>query len=403
MKSKAKHTKEKPALTAEEYRLIAEEHRKASVNQWKTFLGTGVFLMAALAVIAVIAVAWFANNNSVQGNGMKVSVGASGIELRSEGVDPKVELSAGTVSASAILQAISKGTMSANSGWTRISETLFNKTDAGNTRVNWLLGTESGFDEILPGASGVLTFDVKADSVMDINLNMDVHCYSVTDQETEIPVTVSDQTEGFGTTKTMYLTQPDPIAQALVKGHILFFEPSYQTDENGAFVLDESGKRIIKYHSLLNVKSEGMTLSPVSISQDQVGDWIPVKIYWIWPLSFGQMILPDGAVHLKTFAKKGLFPNKIRDQLSKDMAAHKEQYFYDSAWYEYPDNSASEEDKAAYTKNMREQAVTEKDLNAMRTQQYSYTAHSEYSYYYNSGDQYIGTTVDYIVVSVTAQ
>ena len=405
MRSKAKDKKEKPSLTAEEYRLRAQTHRLASAKQWKIFWRTGIFFLAALIVLVVIAVAWFASNDRVNATAMKINADSSNVELRSEGVDPDVELSDGTgLKVSAILKAISKGKLEANNQWTAISELLFSaQTDPQHTRVNWLLGPESGFDEILPGASGVLTFYVRADHAMDVNLSMDIKCYSATDQETSIPVEIEVSEE----TKTWYLTESDQIAQNLVKGHILFFEPVYETDENGAFVLDEAGNRIVseKYGTLLNDQAEGMTLSPVTISQNQADneEWVPVNVYWMWPLSFGQMILPDGAVHLKTFGKKGLFPETIRDQLKDDMAANKASYFYDSTWYDYPEEVTKDEDKTAYTAGLMDQAVTEEQLSAMRTENYSYAAHSEYSYYYNYGDQYIGTNVDYIVVSVTAQ
>ena len=395
MRSKAKKSKEKPTLTAEEYRLRAQEHRNASAAQWKTFWQTGIYVLAALIVLAVIAVAWYANNDRVNATAMKINIASGNVELRSIGVDPDVKLSDGSkLKASAILSAISKGTLLENNLWTQESNELFSaQTDPQHTRVNWLLGPESGFDEILPGASGVLTFYVKSDQARDINLSMDIKCYSVTDQETSIPVEIEVSEE----TKTWYLTESDQIAQNLVKGHILFFEPVYETDENGAFVLDEAGNRIVseKYGTLLNDQAEGMTLSPVTISQEKADneEWVPVTIYWIWPLSFGQMILPDGAVHLRNHGKKGLFPETVRDQLQADMVAHKEQYFYDSAWYADPENAA----------DLIDQAVTEENLSAMRTLTYSGTAFSEYSQYYNLGDQYIGTMVDDLVVSVMAQ
>lgn len=405
MKSKAKDKTKTPPLTAEEYRLKAEEHKRASSKQWKIFWQTGIFFLAAVIVLAVIAVAWFASNDRVDATAMKINAASSNVELRSVGVDPDVELSDGAdLKASAILKAISDGKLEANNQWTAISERLFSaQTDPQHTRVNWLLGADSGFDDILPGASGVLTFYVRSDKAEDVHLSMDITCYTMTDQETELPI----QIDTSGEAKTMYLTKPDPVAQALVAGHILFFEPSYKTDENGVFILDEGGNRIVseRYGSLLNCREGVISLSPVTISQEQADNekWVPVNIYWMWPLSFGQMILPDGAVHLKTFGKKGLFPDTIRDQLKDDMAANKASYFYDSTWYDYPEKVTKDEDKAAYTAGLMDQAVTEEQLSAMRTENYSYAAHSEYSYYYNYGDQYIGTNVDYIVVSVTAQ
>lgn len=51
--------------TAEEYRASAEAHKNALKSQWKIFLQTGLFSVAALVVIGVLTLGWFANNKEV--------------------------------------------------------------------------------------------------------------------------------------------------------------------------------------------------------------------------------------------------------------------------------------------------------------------------------------------------
>lgn len=399
---------EEKKLTAEEYRLIARKNMLACKNQMKIFLYTGLVLITALTIITVIAVAWFASNRSVEAEGMGVTIGFNGFELKSEGIDPDVEVHNGTdsfvVKASNLLSVISGGKLSVNNLRTDIADGIFSvQTDAQNMCVNWLMGQGSGFDEILPGASGVLSFYVKADYAKEISLVMDVKGYSVTDQRTSMPITMDNSETETG----LYLVDSDSIAAALLRGHILFFEPEYKIDENGDYVLDENGDRIVTttYHTLLNQQEGAMKLSTISITKEQAeqGAWIPVNIYWIWPIHFGQMILPDGAIHLKSFVKKGFFTNAVRDELKTKMTEQKQSFFYNSLWYDYPDSVTTEEEKAAYTDNLINQSVTAKNLEELRTGRYSYAVYSEYSHYYNCGDQYIGTNVDYLLVSVTAE
>ena len=106
---------------------------------------------------------------------------------------------------------------------------------------------------------------------------------------------------------------------------------------------------------------------------------------------------------MKSFVKKGFFTNAVRDELKIKMIEQKQSFFYNSLWYDYPDSVTTEEEKAAYTDNLINQSVTEENLSGLRTEQYSYAVYSEYSDYYNCGDQYIGTNVDYLLVSVTAE
>ena len=59
--------------TAEEYRASAEAHKNALKSQWKIFLQTGLFSVAALVVIGVLTLAWFANNKVVSGQNSSVT------------------------------------------------------------------------------------------------------------------------------------------------------------------------------------------------------------------------------------------------------------------------------------------------------------------------------------------
>ena len=126
---------EENKLTAEEYRLIAKKNMLACKNQMKIFLYTGLVLITALTIITVIAVAWFASNRSVGAEGMGVTIGFNGFELKTEGIDPDVEVHNGTTSfavkASNLLSVISGGKLSVNNLRTDIADGIFSvQTDA---------------------------------------------------------------------------------------------------------------------------------------------------------------------------------------------------------------------------------------------------------------------------------
>ena len=59
--------------TAEEYRASAEAYKNALKSQWKIFLRTGVFLVAALVAIGVLTMAWFANNKKVSAQNSSIT------------------------------------------------------------------------------------------------------------------------------------------------------------------------------------------------------------------------------------------------------------------------------------------------------------------------------------------
>ena len=364
--------KNKNMLTAEEYRLRAEMHRTSCKNQMKIFFYTGLFCVAAFVIASVAALAWFANNKEVEADGMYTTLDFGDFELKSEGIDANYEVyydaSSFFLPFSSLLSDLSGGKLSANHLLTEISEGLFSaQTEGSHMRVNWLLGPDSGFEEIVPGASGVLTFYVRSKGAKEISLMMEIQAYSITEKETEIPITTGG---AFGGRK-LYLTESSETAFDLLKGHILFFEPSY----------DSNNEVADKYHEMLPLDNGKVVLPTISITEEQAKQetWVPVQIYWIWPLNLGQMVLPDGAKNLDAFAKKGLFADEIRDSLKDRMIEKKHCFFYN-----YGDN------------------ILDEELEKMRTLEYSPTAYTEYSNYYNYADQYIGMNIDYLMVSVTA-
>ncbi len=58
-------------MSAQEHRVRAQAHKDALKAQWKTFLKTGVFVLAIVAIAALVF-AWFVNTQENRGHGMAV-------------------------------------------------------------------------------------------------------------------------------------------------------------------------------------------------------------------------------------------------------------------------------------------------------------------------------------------
>ena len=76
--------KKKEELTPEEYRQQAQEEMRNLKNQWKTFFRTGIFLLAAVAAIIILGIAWFVSNNKVAGTGTSISASGSDFDLAAD-------------------------------------------------------------------------------------------------------------------------------------------------------------------------------------------------------------------------------------------------------------------------------------------------------------------------------
>lgn len=403
---KKKGTQQQNTSSAQDYRKEAKLHMAAIKSSWVIFAKTGVVVLAAAVVIFVATVAWFANNREVQSSGMSVEVGSNGFELMSKGTDATINIRSGgtnyNVVASDILHSITQGSLSKNNRWQSIEDGLYSaETDSGNVRVNWLLGQDSQFDAIMPGVSGCLEFYVRCDFETEIKLSLHMVPFSFTNEVTDYPLSL-------GEGNTSYLTQSDKIAQRLVDGHILFFEPAYaMSDDGNSRQVDENGEFIVqnRYGKLLTSHDGKMTLSSITITEEQAKnkEWVPVKIYWVWPSSLGHFFLPDGALHLDTLDKKGIFSNELRTELLTKIKEKASQFLYQANWYSYPGDCDTEEKKENFTQEKISATIQEQDFVNMNNDTYSKPSYIRLSNLYNAADQYIGMQVDYLYVSVFAE
>ena len=76
---------EKEELTPEEYRQKAQDQIEHYKQQWKVFLRTGIFVLAALVAVIIACIAWFVSNSKVSISGSNIQAAGSEFDLAAAG------------------------------------------------------------------------------------------------------------------------------------------------------------------------------------------------------------------------------------------------------------------------------------------------------------------------------
>lgn len=249
MKNPDKFKDEKTQLTeADRYKASAEAHKQELKSSWKTFWGTGAFVLAALSVFFIICIAWFAMNDQVNSNTGAVSAQQDIVRIASKGVRQTAE--------------------SKMSGWNLAEgtyKTIDNEdyyyTEGGE--IAWRLAEDYS---VMPGANGSIDFYIipNHDGAQTITLYMGLAGYKK-----------GRDAEG----KEIVESVNDGTLNALLNGHILLFN---NKDENG-FYSDW----------LFNVNEGGIINNTIKVEIPP--EWEKDKpyqctVYWIWPKRYENMI-----------------------------------------------------------------------------------------------------------------
>ena len=309
-KSVKKEEIAKPDKTAEEYRKEAEIHQEAARSMMKTFLATGIFLVATIVALVIMGMAWFVANAKVES--ASASIAASDdykfylatLEGDSQGVYDKNESPS---SDSALAKALSKFFRADKNG--RDDEegnyyssfldlpnlnkgtTLF--TDKDGKR--YILGDSDGislmvnetsnvnntkeFEHIGPGSYGKFTFYIipLVDNLDQVNLSVSLQ-----------PFTLVREGEASGknvTGKAMRINEKDnEVLLNMLQGHILLFTGQ---DESGDY-----SNRIFP-----TLENDGSIRFEFIIKDEPTTTWTkdkaePITIYWIWPKRFENIKYP---------------------------------------------------------------------------------------------------------------
>jgi hypothetical protein len=303
-------TEETGHKTAEEYRAIAEAHRQAYKNQWKTFFKCGIFVMTTLVALIALAAAWFVNNSRVAVDGVNLSSGDTSFELGSYGRNGIYD--------DIISEFFENVTVSDSSPYT---------TSGARTNISWLVSDDSNignFNEedvdfstedrkdyaIEPGSDGELTFYIVPgkNGTQTFSFDLSITPYAATVDDSTKEITNVTEVGGTGAGST------DRYANQFIAGHILFFlEKSSDTSD----VTSDIDYTWIKDNTF-----------EITITSAEAGQEYAYTIYWKWPQVFSELILNEGDRYLN--GRSPVLTSDLRDEILTDMVKNPQKYFYNS-------------------------------------------------------------------------
>lgn len=311
-----------------------------------------VLLGTVLIVSAVTTSAWFANNTTVKGAGMRVAVKADSYQLLVKREDPReFEKTIGNGGEAAypgmvdyMIPALTAAGYDHNTfistadrsmlAFELISE-IPSSTDGGVLRYS-----------IAPGSYGTLTFYLRPlkDEDLTVDFRFDICAYSnVYDDDTGITITGVRELDAENSSDASVLD--------LLKGHLLFFR-SRSTNNNGT--QDITSDDFYTYDDLITDGSFSYSTGGNSKSSIQgYTDCYEITLYWIWP-----------PTHSDIMIKTAVYPDDVRTYLNDNKS-----YFFTN--YDV-------------------------DITGMSSDEIS----DLYNDGYNNADQKIGDTANYVVVNI---
>ena len=339
-----------------------------------------VFVIAAIAVIIALCIAWFVSNTRVRGTGATVSADMKNVELKTYG-------SAGIHDD--LLKKIMDQENPAGSSWYQKLKDTFLETSPDKYSVNWLLSDQSKVGNynteqsdwenywtnpdnkredqaIEPGSSGRLQFSVVPKTAGNITLNMQLSLIPYNYQNNNI-------NEVDDTTKTF------------TSGHILFFlEESESSNAGNASATN-----------LIWLKDGSFTLN---IPDAQKGTEYLYTLYWCWPQNFAEFTLAEEKEFLN--GRKPILSTYANGEAMRNEIA-----------YADPQYSMVNCPQRYFYSNLTQQPlpVEQTELSKIENMQTNFSdketkdAFVALSSYYNQADQYIGSHANCLRVKLEMQ
>lgn len=328
------------------------------------------FAAVVIVAIAIGTVAWFASNKAVSGSNMQVTPQDGAFELLVK--DP----SEGTNVGADVYAEVAEGSYARNlpDGNQRYGGYV---TSSENIAIKWRLADPYEGARLAPGSQGKLTFYVvpKESGNLRVKFMLSTKAYTIEKEEDEGVVTESvvEISSAGGYTG-------DQLAAArYLDGHILFFGQRYSETVNN--------NTVYSYSNLHN--KDGFTIDFGTVTKDELQE---VNIYWIWPYTFGQMVLPA--------ANNGGRMPVTQD--STTQAAIRE-YVIDHSGIIFRGVSGDARGKMATSATTEEGVRYSFDIPTLQEETDTGTNFEDLSLAYNKADHAIGTNVDYVLLVVTAE
>lgn len=332
---------------AKDYRESAQKHIEAAKSEWIIFGKTGIFVLAVLGIIAFLVLAWFVSNTSVTSSSGSVSA-KNNIPYLLASVGDRQEMEKNHLLSST--DDVTWGEAKLPSGNPQSYDCYIDNTSGATVEKQQVYYIQEGefawhFSEPIrfyPGARGKLEFYLipKVDGLTTVQLKLEVLPYKNEKRgEKQGAVPITDDT-----------------LVNLLKGHILLFAA---LDDNTGY----SGW--IGEENTITVGKKGGHL---------IKD-MPYKmtVYWIWPKQYRNLIYDKYTTRGDLFSNTE--NNTDYNNLIKYINKNQNNFFY-------PKDSYND----LTTSNQMTQAEFDRGVLA-----------------YNAADEYIGTKVDYLYLSVNTE
>ena len=375
--------KKKEELTPEEYRQKARKEMQDLKNQWKIFFKTGFIMLAALIAIIVACIAWFVSNNKVDSTGMNIRAAGSEFDL------------AASIKNAESTNGIYDNLLSVPNGE---KNNEYSVTSGSHTAISWAITDDSNLRNekdkslgIEPGSSGSITFYIipHKNGALNVSLTLSLTGYTLKNNVTEL--------------KPEFLTEIKEDAQQLLEGHILLFA-GYDKQKNsykGWISQDGDPWSMSLDNSSLSQKENGELIW--SIKDAEAEKAYPVTVYWIWPELLESYLLKKESY---TGTRPLLFPaEKAQSTSDSNLEALPSKLF--AKMCEVSDESSGDSGNSNRylrweTKETFINTVTVDTLNQIRSR-YNSALYGNVAAYYDLADQYIGSNVQYVKLTLNAR
>ena len=381
--------KKKEELTSEEYRQKARKEIQDLKNQWKVFFRTGFVVLAALIAIIAASIAWFVSNNKVDLTGMSIRAAGSEFDL------------AASKNNGASTKGVYDNLLPVPTGEPAINNKYL-ATSGNSTAISWAITDDSNLRNekgeslgIEPGSSGSITFYIipHKSGVLNVSLTLSLTGYTLKNNGTELTQ------ENLNPES---LTDINEDAQQLLEGHILLFAGNKDNNSYKGWISKDgdSWTMSLGNGSTLSQNKNGELIW--SNENATVDNAYPITVYWIWP-ELLESYLRNAASYTGT--RPLLFPaEKNENAPDNNLEALPSKLF--KKMCEAPSDESSLvksnrylrwETAAAFKEN-----VTENTLKQIR-EQYNPALYGNVAAYYDLADQYLGSNVQYVKLTLNAK
>lgn len=372
--------KKKEELTPEEYRQKARKEMQDLKNQWKIFFKTGFIMLAALIAIIVACIAWFVSNNEVDSTGMNIRAAGSEFDL------------AASIKNAESTNGIYDNLLSVPNGE---KNKEYSVTSESHTAISWAITDDSNLRNekdkslgIEPGSSGSITFYIipHKNGALNVSLTLSLTGYTLKNNVTEL--------------KPEFLTEIKEDAQQLLEGHILLFA-GYDKKKNsykGWISQDGDPWSMSLDNSSLSQKENGELIW--SIKDAEAEKAYPVTVYWIWPELLESYLLKKESY---TGTRPLLFPAEKAESASDSNLEALPSKLFAKMCKGLDESSGNSGNSNRYLRWETEEATVTVDTLKQIRNRYNSALYGNVAAYYDLADQYIGSNVQYVKLTLNAR